>query len=140
MGERPSGLKRARCRIFVATWWRRWSPLLVALRDNARTAASCCKVGGAMLARIRSWLTGMACRQPETVLRALLSIVSSFLVWELLHQTGAQYSVAEKTRAWVETPSVLVEASQVVPVRWRIKAMQVDVFADRFSSRTELDS
>ena len=50
----------ARCGVFVATWWRRWSPLLVALRDSVRTAASRHKVGGAMPARIESWLTGVA--------------------------------------------------------------------------------
>ena len=51
----------------------------------------------------------------ETVRKAVLSIMSSFLVWELLHQTGEQYSAAEKTSAWVEVWRVLVKVPQVVP-------------------------
>ena len=51
----------------------------------------------------------------ETVRKAVLSIMSSFLVWELLHQTGEQYSAAEKTSAWVKVCRVLVKAPQVVP-------------------------
>ena len=83
--------RRAHCGVFMATWWRRWCPLSVALLDNAKTTASRRKVGGAMLAGIGSWLIGVARRQLETVCRVLLSLVSSFLVCELLHQTGAQY-------------------------------------------------
>ena len=75
------------------------SSLLMVLRDSARTAASRRRVGGAMPARIGSWLTGVARKQPETVRRALLNVESSFLVWKLLHQIGAQYSAAEKTSA-----------------------------------------
>ena len=85
----------------------------MALRDNARTAASLRKVGGAMPARMGSWLTDVA-RRPETVHRVLLSVESSFFVWELLHHTGMQYSAAEKTGAWVEMRRVLVEAPHVV--------------------------
>ena len=51
--------------------WRRWSPLLVVLRGNVRTATSRRKVGGAML-RIRSWLADVARRQSETLHRALI--------------------------------------------------------------------
>ena len=76
-----------------------------------------------MPARIGSWLTGVACRQPETVHKAVLSIMSSFLVWELLHQTGEQYSAAEETSAWVEVCRVLVKAPQVVPDKRHIRAM-----------------
>ena len=69
----------------------------------------------------------------ETVRKAVLSVVSSFLVWELLHQTGEQYSVAEKTSAWVEVRRVLVKAPQVVPDKRRIRATRADVLADKFS-------
>ena len=57
----------------------------------------------------------------------------SFLVWELLHQTGEQYSVAEKTSAWVEVRRVLIKTPQIVPDRRRIRAMRADVLADKFS-------
>ena len=59
-------------------------------QNEDKTTASWHSVGGATPARIGSWLTGVACRQPETVRKAVLSVMSSFLVWELLHQTGEQ--------------------------------------------------
>ena len=83
----------------VAVLWSRSSSSLVAFRDSARTDASLRMVGGAMPVRMGGWLAGVARRQPETVRRALLSVESSFFVWVLLHQTGAQYSAAEKTSA-----------------------------------------
>ena len=98
-----------------------------------RTAASWRSVGGAMPAKIGSWLTGVACRQLETVRKAVLSVMSSSLVWELLHQTGEQYSAAEKTSAGVEVCRVLVKAPQVVPDKRRIRATRADVLADKFS-------
>ena len=86
-----------------------------------------------MPARIGSWLTGVAHRQPETVRRALLSIESSFFVWELLHQTGVQYSATEKTSAWVELRRVLAIVPHVVPARRRIRAIWDIILADRLS-------
>ena len=44
----------------------------------------------------------------------LFSDKSSFFLCGLLHQTGAQYSAVEKTRAWVEMRRVFVAAPQVV--------------------------
>ena len=61
-------------------------------------------------------------RHPETVCRAVLRAVSSLWMWELRHQTGAQYSALENTRASVEMRSVCVEAPHVVPARRRISA------------------
>ena len=87
--------KRARVGLSWSILWRRWSSFAWALRDSARTAASRRKVGGAMPERMVKWLTGVARRHPETVRMALLITVSSFLVWELRHQYGAQYSAAE---------------------------------------------
>ena len=63
------------------------------------TAALCCRGGEVMLTRIGSWDVGVVRRQPESVRRALLRVVSSFCVWALLHQTGAQYWTAEKTNS-----------------------------------------
>ena len=59
--------------------------------------------------------------------------MSSFFVCGLLHQTGAQDSAAEKTRAWVEMQRVFVAAPQVVPARRRISETWNVVFADIFS-------
>ena len=98
-----------------------------------RTAASWRSVGGAMPEGIGSWLIGVVCRRPETVRKAVLSVVSSFLVWELLHQTGEQYLAAEKTSARVEVSRILVKAPQVVPDRRRIRVTQANVLADKFS-------
>ena len=117
----------------MAVFWSRWSSSLVAFRDSARTDASLRRVGGAMPVRMGSWLAGVARRQPETVRKALLSVESSFFVWVLLQQTGAQYSAAEKTSAWVEMRIALVEAPHVEPARRRIRATRDIVLADRFS-------
>ena len=113
--------------------WRRGSSLIAALRDSASTAASRHRGGGVMPTRIGSWGVGVARRQPETVCRALVRVVSSFCVWALLHQTGAQYLVAEKTSAQVEMCRVLVEAPQIVPARRQIRATRAEVFADGFT-------
>ena len=86
-----------------------------------------------MPARIGSWLIGVACRQPETVRKAVLSVMSSFLVWELLQQTGEQYSFAAKTSAGVEVHRVLVKAPQIVSDKRIIRATRANVLADKFS-------
>ena len=75
----------------------------------------------------------MARSNPETVRMELFSASSCFFVCGLLYQTGAQYSKAEKTRAWVEMRSVFVAASQVVPARRCIRETQDVFFADIFS-------
>ena len=78
-------------------------------------------------------LTGVVRRDPETVRMELFSASSSFFVGELLHQTGAQYSAAEKNRVRVEMQSVFVVAPQVVLARRRIRETWGVVFADNFS-------
>ena len=69
----------------MAVLWTRWSSSLVAFWDRAKTAASRCSVGGAIPVRFRIWLTEVVCRQPETVRKVVLNVVSSFLVWENMH-------------------------------------------------------
>ena len=115
------------------TRWRMWSSYFAAFRVSARTAVSRRMVGGAIPARMGSWLTGVGRRHPATVRMALLRTVSSCFVWELLHQTGAQYSAAELTSAWVEIRSVFVAAPQVVPARRRMRATLDVVLAFRQS-------
>ena len=113
--------------------WRRRSASRSALRASARTAASWRSAAGAMPDRIGRWLTGVARRDPETVRKELFSATPSFFVCGLLHQTGTQYSAAEKTRAWVEMRRVFVAAPQVVLARRRIRETRDVVFADIFS-------
>ena len=72
---------------------------------------------GAMPERTGRWLTGVARRDPETVRKELVSATSSFFLCGLLHQTGAQYSAAEKTRAWVKMRKIFVAAPKVVLAR-----------------------
>ena len=69
--------------ISMAVLWRRRSSGLMAFQDRARTAASWHSVSGAIPARIQK-KQGIG-----SLGKAVLSIVSSFLVWELLHQTGS---------------------------------------------------
>ena len=83
--------------------------------------------------RIGRWMTGVARRDPETVHKEFFSASCSFFVCELLHKTSAQYSVAEKTRAWLEMRRVFVAARQVVSAKRRIRETRDAVFADIFS-------
>ena len=53
------------------------------------------------------------------VCRELLIAMSTFFMYGLLLQTGAQYSAAGNTRAFLDIRSVLAEAPQVVPGRRR---------------------
>ena len=89
---------------------------------------------GAIPARTGSRTIGVGFRHPVMIRRALLIATSTIFVCGLLLHTGAQYSAAEKTRALVDTRSVLAVAPQVVPARRRISATLDIVFA-RTSSR-----
>ena len=125
--------RRACGGISVAVLWRRWSSSLVAFRDRGGQLL----LGTALAVRCRQksgvgWPEWRAGNRRLTC-KAVLSVVSSFLVWELLHQTGEQYSVTEKTCAWVEVCRVLVKVPQVVPDRQCIRATRADVLADKFS-------
>ena len=71
-------------------------------------------------------------QEAETVHKAVLSVMSSFLVLKLLHQTGEQYSAAEKTSAWVEVRRVLAKAPQVVPDKRCIRATRAESWQKSF--------
>ena len=122
-------LRRAHRDLSVVTLWRRRDSLACAFRERANVAASRLMLAGAIPARIGSWFTGVVRRHPEMVIRVLLRAASSFLTWELRHQTGAQHSAAESTRDWVEIRSVFVAAPQVVQTRRHIRATRAVVFA-----------
>ena len=124
--------RQAQCRGSAVVLWRRWSFLIAALQDSVNTAASRHRGSGVMPARISSWGIGIARRQPETVQNVVEGGVKLFM-WALLHQTGAQYSAAEKTNARVKMCKVLIKVLQVVSTRWRIRATWADVFSDRFT-------
>ncbi|XP_061923175.1 uncharacterized protein mlphb [Entelurus aequoreus] len=121
--------RRTRRGVSVTILWRRWDSLVCAFRERASGAASCLMFAGAMPARMGSWFTGVPRRHPETVRRALLRATSNFFTWALRHQTGAQYSAAENTRASADMCSVFVVAPHVVPASRRIRAARALVFA-----------
>ena len=107
---------------------------LCAFLARTRVAASRRRPAGAIPARTGKAATGVGFRHPVMIRRALFIATSTLLACGLLHQTGAQYSAAEKTRAWVDIRSVLAEAPQVVPARRRIRAT-LDVTLALTSSR-----
>ena len=71
-------LRHACCGISVTILWRRCDSLFCACLESASVAASLLMEAGAIPARMGSWFTGVACRVPEIVRRALLRMISSF--------------------------------------------------------------
>ena len=67
---------------------------------------------GWMLARIGRLSAGVGRRYPVTIRKASLIAGSMRRVWALQHQTGAQYSAIEWTRARVAVRSVVAPAPQ----------------------------
>ena len=109
--------------------WRFWDSIACAFRARASMAPSRLTSAGAIPQRKASWFVGVARRHLETVHRAVLRAVSSLFTWGLRHQTGAQYSALENTRASVEMRSVFLEAPHVMPARQHISAAWQVVFA-----------
>jgi len=66
-------------------------------------------------ARIGRLFPGVGRRPPVTIRRASLMMGSVRRVWALRHQTGAQYSTVEWTRARVAVCNVVAPASQLEP-------------------------
>ena len=99
-----------------------------AFQARFSVAASLRKYGGAIPERIGSWFTGVVCRQPEIFRNAAWMVVSILEVCLFLSHTGAQYSAAENTRAWVDNRSVFVAAPHIVPARLRIKEIRAEIF------------
>ncbi|KAK0144358.1 hypothetical protein N1851_017284 [Merluccius polli] len=109
------------CRICQSFLW--------AFLARARVAASRRRPAGAIPASTGRWNTGVGFRQPVMVRSAMFMATSTFLECGLLHQAGAQYSAAEKTRACVEIRSTLADAPQLVPARRRISETLDDTLA-----------
>ena len=82
--------------------WRMCQSCFRAFLARARVAASRRRPAGAIPARTGSRTIGVDFRHPVMIRRALLIATSTFFACGLLLHTGAQYSAAEKTRAWVE--------------------------------------
>ena len=57
----------------VTTSCRRWETFFTAVRESASVATSLRRLAGAIPARMGSWLTGVARRQPVMVRKALFS-------------------------------------------------------------------
>jgi len=70
---------------------------------------------GWMTARIGRLSAGVGRRHPVTIHEALLMAGSMRQVWALRHQTGAQYSAVECTRARVAVHRVVAPAFQPEP-------------------------
>ena len=66
--------------------------------------------------------------QPETNRIASFKGTSSVFVWELWHQTGAQYSAGANTSAVVEVRRVSNEVLQLVPDSFLTSATREDTF------------
>jgi len=82
---------------------------------------------GWMSARIEKVSTGVGWRQPVTVRKGSLMAGSVRRVWALRHQTGAQYSAVEWTRAKVAVRNVVApSAPQPEPVS-RLKSATHEV-------------
>ena len=96
--------------------------------------------GGTIPARRGSRNTGVSLRHPEIIYKELLITTSTLLAWELLHQTGVQYSVVEKARACVEIVSILAEAPQVLSARQWMSATLVVTFDFKVSKGCLKDS
>ena len=79
-----------------------------------------------MPARIGRMSTGVGCRQPVTICKTLLVAGSIRWVWALRHQTAAQYSVVECTRARLAVHRVVAPAPNWKP-RSRLRSMTCDV-------------
>jgi len=89
---------------------------------------------GWMPARIGSLSAGVGRRHPVTVRNASLIVRSIRRVWALRHQTGAQYSAVEWTRARVAVRSVVAPAPQPEPAS-RLRSAMRDVSFLRSYSR-----
>ena len=70
---------------------------------------------GWMPARIGRLSTGVGRRHPVTIRKVSLMVGSIRRVWALRHQTGAQYSAVEWTRARVAVRNVVAPAPQPEP-------------------------
>jgi len=70
-----------------------------------------------MPARMGRLFAGVGRRHPVTIRKASLMVVSMRRVWALRHQTGAQNSAVEGTKARVAIRRVVAPAPQPEPAR-----------------------
>jgi len=89
---------------------------------------------GWMPPRIGRLSTGVRCRHPVTICKASLVVGSVRRVWALRHQTGAQYSAVQRTRARVAIRRVVAPAPQPEPAS-RLRSATRDVNFLRSDSR-----
>jgi len=81
---------------------------------------------GWMPARIGRVSAGVGCRHPVTIRKASLMAGSMRRVWALRHQTGAQYSAVECSKARVAIRNVVAPAPQPEPAS-RFRSARRDV-------------
>ena len=98
----------------VSAEWSR-CPGYIARRAKDRVAPLQWSSAGWMPARIGRLSAGVGRRHPVTIRKASLMAGSIRRVWALRHQTGAQYSAVEWTRAMVAVRNVVAPAPQPEP-------------------------
>ena len=89
---------------------------------------------GWMPTRVERLSAGVGPRHPVTICKASLMAESMKRAWALRHQTGAQYSAVEWTRARVVVRNVVAPAPQLEPAN-RLRSAMRDVSLLRNDSR-----
>ena len=85
-------------------------------------AASLLIEAGAIAARMGNWFTGLACRMPEIVHRALLMVTFSFFDMVTTTPNRGTVLCSREHKAWVAVHSIFIVAPYVVPASQRIRA------------------
>jgi len=117
----------------VSAEWSR-CPGSMARRPWASVAPLRRNSAGWMPARIGMLSAGVGCRHPVTIRKASLMAGSMKRAWALRHQTGAQYSALEWTRARVAVRNIVAPAPQPEPAS-RLRSVKRDVSFLRSDSR-----
>jgi len=117
----------------VSAEWSR-CPGFMAQRPRDSVAPLRRSSAGWMPARVGRLSTGVGRRHPVTIHKASLMAGWMRRVWALRHQTGAQYSAVECTRAGVAVRNVAAPASQPEPAS-RLRSATRDVSFLRSDSR-----
>ena len=113
-----------------------WSscPSSMARRPRDSVAPLRRSSAGWMPARIGRLSAGVGSKHPVTIRKASLMVGSIRRVWALRHQTGAQYSAVEWTKARVAVRNVVAPAPQLEPAS-RLRSATRDVSFLRRDSR-----
>ncbi|VVC42103.1 Hypothetical protein CINCED_3A016495 [Cinara cedri] len=104
--------------------------LLAYFFHSCRSACSLRNFGGAMLLSTGIHFSGLDFVNPPIVRIAALSRLSTFFVWMLLSQTGAQYLATEYTNESVLMRNVFASVPHVELDSFEMMLCRVLTFAD----------